>query len=179
MPGYKGSYYSKEFKLNTLKILYDNDMNVEKTCKAVDVCHATVTNWMNKPWGQLELSRLALDHKTSVVDTSITKILDTKVNHIEAEFRFFSDLEEVMGKLLDKFNELVPKERKLSNITNAITAIGNIYIKAIEISKTKDTDANTIQNNKNGLIQLIEKQVMVNHLPKQEFEKLFPKQPVM
>lgn len=174
--------YTKEMRLKALKCLRDNNMNAYQTSQQTGINRATIAAWANSDWGQTELARLAVVDQGMMITSGLQAIVEAKVDHLQSEFKFFRELEDLMKLLIDKYNDLIPNEKKLENINNAFKNIAEVYLKAINNNINNNTgDNNKDDDKKKMILNLIDKQLVVNNpggSNLDELRKMFPKQPV-
>jgi len=153
--------YDKEFKLNALRVLYDHNYNVKQSSGLVGVEETTLTKWKNSEWGKLELGKMEVEQKSAIVTTGLDAIIHSKVDHLQSEFKFFKELEDLMSLLIERYNELIPLSTKLTDINEAFKNIADVYLKAINNNNNKDDNNNQGSDKRQMILNMIEKQLVV------------------
>jgi hypothetical protein len=153
--------YDKEFKINALRTLRDHEYNVRQSAGLVGVEEMTLTKWKNSEWGKLELGKMEVEDKSKIINTGMDAILTAKVDHLQSEFKFFKELEDLMVLLIEKYNELIPLSTKLSDVNEAFKNIADVYLKAINNNINKDGDNSQGSEKRQMVLNMIKNQLVV------------------
>ena len=161
--GHRGQY-SNEYKINALKHFVLSGKSVEGAADDLGLKYGTLRYWVDSDWGKLKVAELSLEHGQEIMArtaVSMDKVIETKLEQFGAQVQVVKDLEDLMGICIDRFNELLPKTKKIRDITEAFDSISNVYIKIITGNQDKDS----------FIINLIDKQMNVRPIQLQEMLK--------
>jgi transposase-like protein len=164
--------YTKEFKYNALKHFSISGKSVEESSRDLGIKPTTLRYWIGSSWGQLLVAQYKLEHgqelmaKTAI---SMDKVIDTKLEQFEMQVQVVKDLERLMGVCIDRFDELLPKTKKIRDVTEAFDSISNVYIKII--TGNKDNNKDNKEDKDSFIINLIDKQMNVRPIQLQEMLK--------
>lgn len=155
-----GRKYSTEQKVRALEILHGNGMDYDIASSETGVSEYTIKSWAWSDWGKLLLAELAIKDNGVVVHTGLQAIVDTKLDHIKHQFKFFTEMEEMMSECIDRYRTLIPNSTKLSDVNDAFKVISDAYIKALSMINKEPGEDNKKDDVENYIVNIIDKQLV-------------------
>lgn len=141
----KRNRYSLEDKMKALIVLRENNYNYRLTSKETGVAAVTLENWYCK-------------HKKDLENISVTKAIAEKAEidatrlktkFLEKHYASLSDLTELA---VTRIKQLIPKEKRLSSVTDALKVLLDYSTKLSDSDEEKGkTEINFIQQTINQL----------------------------
>ena len=132
--------YSLEFKMEAMKLLQANGMNVTKTTRELGVGHATVNAWRKKFLPEVE---------NAAEMRKIAEIAE-KVDAVAARDNesILQGIYEAKKSILDRMKVIIPDESNLDRLTNALKTLCTIdgTMKGIEGGDAPNQSLTLIQS---------------------------------
>lgn len=163
--------YTTEAKINALKYVVLCGKAVTVAAKELGINHSTLVKWIGSDWGKLKMAEFKLEHGQQLMTKTAAKmdqIIETKIGQFEVQVKVIKDLEDLMGVCIDRFNELLPKTKKIRDVTEAFDSISNIYIKIINSNKENNSNNDNKEEKDSFILNLIDKQMVVRPIQLRE-----------
>lgn len=163
-----GNKYTQQQRLQALEIFHQCGRNYELAEQESGVAKRTMLTWTTSDWGKVKLAELAIKDNSAAINTGLQTIIDTKIDHINTQFKFFTDLEDLMNQCIIKYNNLIPNATKLAEVNETFKILAETYLKAMAITTGKDDKIDDGSARRTTIINLIEKQMTKSPFPVRE-----------